>query len=132
VRVASHDPDDLLLAAMSAPPPLEDARGSLAFWQRRRSALPFYRRDDRREADEMIRRWRDRVAAAERRRYGTGVVGLLRRAFAGELRAFLVPTATALVWRLLPRRLLLGVAAGLALWLLAGVLTLAAIVALLA
>jgi len=132
VRVAFRDPDELLIAAMTAPPPLADARGSLEFWRRRRAALPFYRLRARREANEMTRRWRLRVAAAERVRYGTGPIGLLRRLLAGDRPSWLVPSATALAWRFVSRRLVLGAIVFAAAWLLAGALTVAALVALLA
>jgi hypothetical protein len=78
------DPDELLIEELLRPPPLEQARGSLEFWVRRRSALPLYRVKARREASEMIRRARAQVAAAERVRYGAGFAGLVRRLLAGE------------------------------------------------
>ena len=121
---ASHDPDHQLLAALREPPPLEQARESLAFWERRRSALPVYRRAARREADEMIRRCRERVAAAERRRYGGGLPGLLRRLLAQDLPSW--PDARVsllrLVWRAVPRRALVVLAALATAWLLTALL----------
>jgi hypothetical protein len=95
-----HDPDELLIEEMLRPPPLEQARGSLDFWRRRRSALPLHRVKARREAKEMIRRSRAQVAAAERIRFGTGLAGLVRRVLAGE----------PLPWRLGRKRLLLRLA----------------------
>jgi hypothetical protein len=95
-----HDPDELLIEEMLRPPPLEQARGSLDFWRRRRSALPLYRVSARREAKEMIRRSRAQVAAAERIRFGTGLAGLVRRLLAGE----------PLPWRLGRQRVLLRLA----------------------
>jgi len=62
---------------MLAPPPLEDARSSLEYWQRRRKALPLYRRADRREAKEMTVRWQERVRAAELARFEASPVGRL-------------------------------------------------------
>jgi hypothetical protein len=94
------DPDELLIEEMLRPPPLEQARGSLDFWRRRRSALPLYRVKARREAKEMIRRSRAQVVAAERLRFGTGLAGLLRRLLAGE----------PLPWRLGRKRMLLRLA----------------------
>jgi hypothetical protein len=82
--VAIRDADEFLLQEMLAPPPLEQARSSLEFWRLRRKVLPFYRRKERREADEMIHRWRARVAAAERARFGTGLFGQVRRRLARE------------------------------------------------
>src|SRR5689334_1072920 len=83
VLSASEDSDRILLSAMTAPPPLDQARESLAYWTRRRASLPVYKRSARREADEMIRRCHARVAEAERRLYGTGLKGLVRRLLAG-------------------------------------------------
>ena len=80
----------------------------------------------------MTRRWRLRVAAAERVRYGTGPIGLLRRLLAGDRPSWLVPSATALAWRFVSRRLVVGAIVFAAAWLLAGALTVAALVALLA
>jgi hypothetical protein len=100
-------PDELLLERMLAPPLLEDALSSLEFWCQRRSRLPFFRLAERREADEMIRRWRARVEAAERARYGTGLFGGIRRLFASRWPAWPLGPRTALVaiaWRMLPRR----------------------------
>jgi hypothetical protein len=128
------DDDELLIATMLAPPPLEQSRDSLEYWRRRRSALPVYRRGARRECDRMIGRWRARVLEAERLRYGTGILGFVRRLFAGEPPPWRL-TARGLVglgWWLLPGRLRLVASAFVAAWVLAGVLTLAAIAYLLA
>ena len=100
-----------------APPPLEQARSSLEFWRQRRSGLPFYRLSDRREADEMIRRWRTRLAAAERARFGTGLFGLIRRLLARERRSstgWQEPPLVVLAWRLVPRQVALVAVAALA------------------
>jgi hypothetical protein len=70
-----HDPDLLLVERMLAPPPLDDARSSLEYWQRRRRTLPLYRRTARREAREMAVRWEDRVRAAERLRFESSLPG---------------------------------------------------------
>jgi len=114
--IADRRADDLLLEKMLAPPPLEQARGSLEFWSQRRSGLPFYRIRERREADEMIRRWRMRLAAAERARFGTGLFGLIRRLLARERGSWGVwqePTLVALAWRLVPRHVALVALAAL-------------------
>jgi hypothetical protein len=118
---------------MTEPPPLDEARSSLEYWRRRRAALPLYRRGARREADEMISRWQERVAAAERRLYGTGLMGMVRRLLAGDLtwraaRGGLFVFAVALV----PRRLLLVVTAAALTWLLLGIFVLVALAQLLA
>jgi len=77
MRVAERDPDLVLVEQMLAPPPLEDARSSLEYWQRRRKALPVYRRSARREAKEMTLRWQERVRAAELARFEASPVGRL-------------------------------------------------------
>lgn len=114
--VAIHDTDELLVQEMLAPVPLEEARSSLEFWHQRRNMLPFYRRGERREADEMIYRWRARVADAERARFGTGLFGQVRRLLAFEPpplplareRAFF-----AFLWSILPVRVALVAVAAL-------------------
>jgi len=114
--VAIRDADELLVQEMLAPLPLEQARSSLEFWRERRKVLHFYRRMERREADEMIRRWRARVAAAERARFGTGLFGQVRRLLAHEPlswpfareRAFF-----AFLWSILPGRIALVAVASL-------------------
>ena len=75
-----RDPDLLLVEEMLAPPPLDDARSSLAYWQRRHESLPLYRRGARREAREMAVRWRERVRAAEQARFESTLLGRLLRA----------------------------------------------------
>lgn len=105
--VASRDADELLVQEMLAPLPLEQARSSLEFWRGRRKLLPFYCRRERREADEMIHRWRARVAAAERARFGTGLFGRFRRSFALEPLSWPLGRKWALlafVWSIVPRR----------------------------
>jgi hypothetical protein len=129
VLSASEDSDRILLSAMTAPPPLEQARESLAYWTRRRASLPVYKRSGRREADEMIRRCRERVAEAERRLYGTGLKGLVRRLLAGDGPAWgsVRVGAIALVWALVPRRLMMLATAFLLAWLLVALLVVAAL-----
>ena len=75
--VAERDADHVLIERMLAPPPLEDARSSLEYWQRRRKALPLHRRSARREAKEMAVRWQERVRAAELARFEASTVGRL-------------------------------------------------------
>jgi hypothetical protein len=75
--LTESDPDLALIEQMRAPPPLEDARSSLEYWQRRRKALPLYRRSARREAKEMTVRWQERVRAAELARFEASPVGRL-------------------------------------------------------
>jgi len=113
--VVNRHADEALLEKMLTPPPVEDARASLEFWVQRRSGLPIYRRRDRREADEMIRRWRMRLAAAERARFGTGLFGLIRRLLALEWSWPLWQERTflALAWRIVPRPIALVAMAAL-------------------
>lgn len=82
----------------------------------------------------MIGRWHECVLEAERRRYGTGVLGLLRRLLAGDSPSWKPAGAglAALVWALVPRRLVFLAGAVAMVWLLVIVLTLAAIVYVLA
>jgi hypothetical protein len=114
--VAIRDADELLVQEMLAPLPLEQARSSLEFWRERRKVLPFYRRRERREADEMIHRWRARVVAAERARFGTGLFGQIRRRLALEPLSWPFARERALfafLWSILPPRIALVAIAGL-------------------
>ena len=114
--VAIRDADELLVQSMLAPPPLEQARSSLEFWRERRKVLPLYRRRERREADEMIKRWGARVAAAERARFGTGLFGQIRRRLALEPLSWPFPRERAFftfLWSILPRRIALVAVASL-------------------
>jgi len=77
VSSVARDRDLLLIEEMKAPPPLEDARSSLEYWQRRRKALPIYRRAARREAKTMAIRWQERVRAAELARFEASLAGRL-------------------------------------------------------
>ena len=77
---ADRDPDTLLVEEMLAPPPLDQARSSLEYWERRRVMLPLYRRGARREAKEMAARWQLRVEAAERIRFECTLLGRMLRA----------------------------------------------------
>ena len=69
------DRDLVVIQEMLAPPPLEDARSSLEFWQRRRKSLPLYRVSARREAKVMAVRWQERVIDAELVRFERTVFG---------------------------------------------------------
>lgn len=102
-----RDPDEMLIEELLRPPPLDQARASHEFWQRRRKALQLYRVRERREAKEMIRITRQQVAAAERARYGSGLAGLARRLFAGEPFPWgsrRKMTVVSFAWRIRPRR----------------------------
>ena len=101
------DPDLVLVEAMLAPPPLEDARRSLEYWERRRRALPVYRRAARREARELAERWTERVRAAERAQFEASVPGRILRAL-GLSHIPSGPSKRGLVafgWMLVPRRI---------------------------
>jgi hypothetical protein len=112
-----RDPDLLLIETMVAPPPLDDARSSLEYWQRRRRSLPLYRISARREAREMETRWQERVRAAEQAKFESSLVGKLLTAL-GISSLWLQRVRFAkrgvfwLAWGLVPRRLKL-VAGGL-------------------
>jgi hypothetical protein len=133
MEIATPERDELLIAEMREPPPLEQARASLDYWMRRRARLSLYKRSARREADEMIRRCRARVAEAERRRYGTGIAGFVRRLLAGDTPSWLVVRSgvLAFAWALLPRRLVWAATAFFLVWLLVGVLVVAGLIQLL-
>jgi hypothetical protein len=111
------DADHLLIQEMLCPPPLEQARNSLEFWRQRERALPFYRLTARREAAEMGRRWHAEVEAAARIRYGTGLKGLVRRLLAGEpipWKRGVGPLLVTLTLRVVPRRIMIAIAAAAA------------------
>ena len=117
-----RDPDLVLVESMLAPPPLDDARQSLQYWQQRRKALPVYRRSARREAREMASRWEDRVRAARVARFEASPFGRF-------LATFGIPTAwlqritrvgiLAFMWAVVPPKLKLVAGAVVAAWLLA-------------
>ena len=77
---SEQDRDLILIEELLAPPPLEDARSSLEFWQRRHQRLPLYRFSARREAKVMAARWHERVVDAELVRFERTLFGrLLKR-----------------------------------------------------
>jgi hypothetical protein len=132
---AGQDPDLLLIEAMLAPPPLDDARSSLEYWQRRRRNLPLYRLSARREAREMATLWVERVQAAERARFESSRVGRLLTALGFSslwpLRArFAKQGLFWLVWAFVPRRLkyVVGGLVAVALMLMMGAVTALALV----
>ena len=66
MRIAApYDPDDALVSELLAPPPLEECRTAVEFWQRRLAGLPRHRFAARREARAMVTRWEARLRAAE-------------------------------------------------------------------
>jgi hypothetical protein len=121
---------------MLAPPPLEDARRSLEYWEQRQRSLRFYQRRARLEAREMARRWESRVQAAERVRFEATVAG---RILAALGLSWLWPARLrlgkqrllSLAWAFTPRRLKLVAGGLVAAWLLTAVVT-AAVLALVA
>jgi hypothetical protein len=121
-----RDHDLLLVESMLAPPPLDDARNSLEYWRRRGKALPLYRRAARREAREMAARWEDRLRAAERARFDSGLPGKILKAV-GLSALFLWrvrPTKGRLLllgWALVPRKVKLVAGAVVAAWLIAAI-----------
>ncbi len=78
---AEQDRDLVLIEELLAPPPLEDARSSLEFWQRRHQRLPLYRFSARREAKVMAGRWQERVIDAELVRFERTLFGKLLKRF---------------------------------------------------
>ena len=78
---AEQDRDLVLIEEMLAPPPLDDARSSLEFWQRRHRSLPLYRLGARREAKVMAGRWYERVVDAELVRFERTFFGRLLKRF---------------------------------------------------
>jgi hypothetical protein len=134
---AQRDPDLLLVEAMLAPPPLEDARSSLEYWERRHKASPIYHRRARREAREMAARWEERVRAAERIRFEASVLGralvALRLSRLVDWRVRLTKwRVIALAWAFVPRRFKLIAFGVVAAWLVVAVATIAVCAALLA
>ena len=120
---AQRDPDLLLVEVMSAPPPLDDARRSLEYWERRHQALPLYQRRARREAREMAARWDERVRAAEQARFESSLLGRiltavgLSAAFTRRVR-FTKWGLFSLAWVFVPRRIKLVAAGLVAAWVL--------------
>jgi len=128
-----RDPDTVLVQAMLAPPPLDEARSSLEYWQRRLKALPLYRRAARREAREMAARWQERVQAAEQALFEASLFGRLL-AFLG-ISGLWVRRARFTEWRLLwfswelvPRKLKVVAGIVAATWLIIALAVVAAIV----
>jgi len=121
---AQRDPDLLLVEVMSAPPPLDDARRSLEYWERRHQALPLYQRRN------------ERVRAAELARFESSVVGRLvawlglSSAFVHRVR-FTKSGVVVLAWALVPRRFKLIAAGVVAAWLLVAIGAFAALAAVL-
>ena len=133
---AQRDPDLLLVEVMSAPPPLEDARSSLQYWERRHKALPLYQRRARREAREMAARWDERVRAAELARFEASIAGKLfarlglSTGFVHRVR-FTKWGLLSLTWALVPRRFKLVAAGVVTAWLLVAIGAFAALAAVL-
>ena len=114
------DPDLVLVEAMLAPPPLDDARRSLEYWERRRRELPVYRRAARREARELAERWTERVRAAERVQFELSVPGRVLKALGLSYVRLYRPTKGGLLafaWMLVPRRIKLVALGLVATWL---------------
>jgi hypothetical protein len=111
----------MLLDEMLAPPPLEDARRSLEYWQNRRRALPVYRRRARREAVEMATRWEIRVRAAQQARFDASPIGRVLAALGIRLYAwrfrFTKRGVLSLAWAAVPRPVKLVAGGLLATWL---------------
>ena len=131
---SQRDPDLVLVEAMLAPPPLEDARSSLAYWQERRRRLPVYQRSARREAREMEARWEDRVRQAELLRFEATVAGRILRAVGlSGLYGRLLPLNKGrllwLAWAVTPRRLKLVAGGLVAAWVVVSLVAVTALAA---
>ena len=129
-----RDPDLVLVEAMLAPPPLEDARRSLEYWQERRRRLPVYQRAARREAREMAVRWEGRVREAELLRFEVTVAGRILKAVGlSRLYGRLLPLTKGrllwLAWAVTPRRLKLVAGGLVAAWLLVSLVAVTALAA---
>lgn len=111
IPASPPDPDRELLDELTAPPPLDEAEQSLAYWEGRLHDLPHHRGAERREARAMVERWRGHVREAQRARYGPGPLQQLL-------------DLAGIRWRPNPRRLALGLG-------LAGAIILAVVIALL-
>lgn len=128
----ARDPDLVLVEELLAPPPLEDARRSLEYWERRRSSLRIYQRAARREASEMALRWEARVRAAERIRFEATLFGRILAAVGLSALWAQWPRMrlASVAWRFLPRPVKLAAYGLVAAWLLAAVLTVCVLAAL--
>lgn len=78
-QLAAGD-DDALVSEMLAPPPVEDAQGSLDFWRQRRRELPIYRRRARREAELRIASAEETLRASRRATFGPTLLEQLSEA----------------------------------------------------
>jgi hypothetical protein len=130
------DRDQLLVEEMLAPPPLEDARQSLEYWQQRHRALPLYKRRARREAVEMAGRWEARVRAAQQARFDSSPVGRFLAALGIRLYVwrfrFTKWGVLSFAWAAVPRQVKLVAGGLVAGWLLVAAGIVAACVVLLA
>jgi len=129
-----RDPDLVLVEAMLAPPPLEDARSSLDYWQERRRRLPVYHRSARREAREMAARWEDRVREAELLRFESTVAGRILKAVGlsglyGRVLPLNKGRVLWLAWAVTPRRLKLVAGGLVAAWLVVSIVAVTALAA---
>ena len=129
-----RDPDLALVESMLAPPPLEDARSSLAYWQERRRRLPVYQRNARREAREMAARWEGRVREAELLRFESTVAGRILRAVGlSSLYGRVLPPSKGrllwFAWAVTPRRLKLVAGGLVAAWVVVSVVAVTALAA---
>ena len=134
IRAARRDPDVVLVEAMLAPPPLDDARRSLAYWQERRRRLPVYQRSARREAREMAVRWEGRVREAELLVFEATVAGRILKAVGlSRLYGRVLPLSKGrllwLAWAVVPSRLKLVAGGFVAAWLLFSLVAVTALTA---
>jgi len=93
-----RDSDDALLTDLTAPPSLEDAQEAYDYWSKRQRELPRHKRNERKEAEQMAVRWKQRLAAARREKYGPGLLDQLL-------------DTLGIRWRPNPHRIIVGVSA---------------------
>lgn len=68
-QLAALNEDDRLIVEASSPPTLDEARKTLAFWEKRLAGLHVYERSERHEAQEAVVRSKQQVRDAERASY---------------------------------------------------------------
>lgn len=108
--------DDALIAAMLAPPPVDDAQASYDFWRKRRHDLPVYRRRARREAEARLAAAEQQLRAARRAKYGPTLLEQLSEAVGMSISPARIRRLLALTAVSLTILLVAFVAAAVAFW----------------
>jgi hypothetical protein len=117
---------------MLAPPPLDEARRSLEYWERRQRTLPLYQRRARRQAREIAMSWQATVRAAERVRFESSALGRILTALGlSGLFVHRVRLDTRglifLAWALVPQKIKLVACGLVAAWLVVAIAALTAV-----